>query len=157
MNYVFDTSCFRVMDGYYREPFSTFWEKLNNQVAEGNVFSVNQVFQELQSQNIRSHVQEWLEENKTAFKLPLAEESLVVAEIFVVPKFQESLKLKKRLTKGPFADPWVIAAGKIHKACVVTEETKSPNSAKIPNICEHFGVKCVNLETFMRIHKWSFR
>jgi hypothetical protein len=30
------------------------------------------------------------------------------------------------------------------------------HGAKIPNICEHFNVKCVNLEKFMEVEGWSF-
>jgi hypothetical protein len=39
---------------------------------------------------------------------------------------------------------------------VVTEEEKKANAARIPNVCEYFGVNCVNLEGFMERKGWAF-
>ena len=30
------------------------------------------------------------------------------------------------------------------------------NAAKIPNVCEHFGVHCTNVEGFMERESWTF-
>ncbi len=43
----------------------------------------------------------------------------------------------------------IIACAKIQGGTVVTEEQLKPNAAKIPNVCEHFKIPCINLETFM--------
>ena len=40
--------------------------------------------------------------------------------------------------------------------CVVTQESERPHAAKIPNICEHFGVDWTNLKGFMERENWSF-
>lgn len=156
-NYIFDASCFRVMDGYYPEIFSRFWELLNHLVENEVVFSVDQVRQELLNQGIRPHIEDWVLSNKGIFRVPTSQESVFVANIFKIPKFQESLKQKKRLKKGPFADPWVIAAAGVLDACVVTEESKPPNGSRIPNICEYFDIKCMNLQRFMSHHRWRFK
>lgn len=60
------------------------------------------------------------------------------------------------LKGGAFADPFLIAKAKIMDCTVVTEESFKPTSAKIPNICKHFNVKCINLEGFMELEKWKF-
>jgi Domain of unknown function (DUF4411) len=39
---------------------------------------------------------------------------------------------------------------------VVTIEVLKPNAAKIPNISQHFGVSCLNLEQFMEEEGWIF-
>jgi len=31
-----------------------------------------------------------------------------------------------------------------------------PQAAKIPNVCQHFSVPCMDLETFMQQQGWSF-
>ena len=49
----------------------------------------------------------------------------------------------------PVADPFVIALAKVRDGCVVTEETMRPNAAKVPNVCEHFGIEYTNVEGFM--------
>jgi len=38
----------------------------------------------------------------------------------------------------------------------VTMELLRPNAAKIPNICQHFGVACMTLEQFMEAEGWKF-
>jgi hypothetical protein len=35
-------------------------------------------------------------------------------------------------------------------------ETLKLNAAKIPNICQHFNVKCLSLEQFMEKEGWTF-
>ncbi|MCZ6821218.1 MAG: DUF4411 family protein [Calditrichaeota bacterium] len=63
---------------------------------------------------------------------------------------------KQRLKGTPVADPFVIASARIRQACVVTEEGKKKNAARIPNVCEYFGVDCTNLEGFMERERWRF-
>jgi hypothetical protein len=50
----------------------------------------------------------------------------------------------------------VVAAGKVRKATVVTEEAFKNNSAKIPNVCAYFDVPCIDLEGFAAELKWKF-
>ncbi len=33
--------------------------------------------------------------------------------------------------------------------CVVTQEKMKDNAAKIPNVCEHFAIPYIDLESFM--------
>jgi hypothetical protein len=40
--------------------------------------------------------------------------------------------------------------------CVVTLEKYKENSAQIPNICDKFGIACVDLEGFMERVHWIF-
>lgn len=71
--------------------------------------------------------------------------------------FQALIRQKERLQGKPVADPFVIAkAWTMENGCVVTQEVKKPNAAKIPNVCEHFGIPCLNLEAFMENEKWRF-
>jgi hypothetical protein len=79
-----------------------------------------------------------------------------VAEIFSVPHFQQLVSEQQRLKGVPVADPFVIAMAKIRCGCVVTEEVKKPGAARIPNVCEHFGIACCNIEAFMEAKEWQF-
>ncbi len=47
------------------------------------------------------------------------------------------------------ADPWVIARAMWLQGCVVNEESTKPNVLRIPQVCAHFGLSCVNLEEMM--------
>jgi hypothetical protein len=73
-----------------------------------------------------------------------------------VPHFQQIIGTKARLTGTPVADPFVIASAGVRNGTVVTQERRKPNSAKIPTVCDHFGIKSVNLEDFMRNIGWTF-
>lgn len=57
---------------------------------------------------------------------------------------------------GRNADPFVIAKAGVEGHTVVTMELFKPNAAKIPNICQHFTVKCLTLEGFMEEEGWEF-
>lgn len=50
----------------------------------------------------------------------------------------------------------LVAAAGARGGCVVTEEANTQNAAKIPNVCEHFGVDCTNVEGFMERESWTF-
>ena len=56
------------------------------------------------------------------------------------------------------ADPFVIALARIRGATVVTEEgvTGSAKRPKIPFVCGHYGVACINLVGLMRAEDWVF-
>lgn len=62
----------------------------------------------------------------------------------------------QRLRGYPVADPFVVACARVRDGCVVTEEASRPNAARIPNVCGHFGVRCTNVEGFLREIGWEF-
>jgi hypothetical protein len=156
MIYVFDNSSLSVSRNFFPGRFPSFWSDLGDLVSQGRVVSVREVLKELERWEIKSHLQEWVKANRAIFMLPTQEETLFVSKIFSVPHFQQLLSRKQMLTGAPLADPFVIASAKVRKGCVVTEETKRPNAAKIPNVCEHFGIDYTNLEGFMEREGWTF-
>ena len=81
----------------------------------------------------------------------------MVREIFKVEHFQQMIRYQERQKGKPVADPFVIArAFTLSEGCVVTTELLKPNAAKIPNICQHFGIDCTDLGGFMERENWSF-
>jgi hypothetical protein len=80
-----------------------------------------------------------------------------VRRIFEVEHFQAMIRTKERLRGRPVADPFVVArAWCLDAGCVVTTESHKPNAAKIPNVCDHFGVDWTTLEGFMERERWTF-
>ncbi|MGZ5456311.1 MAG: DUF4411 family protein [Thermoanaerobaculia bacterium] len=88
--------------------------------------------------------------------MPSAKETEFVGKIFRIPHFQMLVSGKARLAGKPAADPFVIAAAKVLGGTVVSEETKKPNAARIPNVCEHFGIPCLSVEGFLAAKGWRF-
>jgi hypothetical protein len=35
-------------------------------------------------------------------------------------------------------------------------EADNPNAAKIPNVCEHFGIHWTDIEAFLKQNGWTF-
>ena len=156
MIYVFDASSFIVLNHYYPDRIPSFWRNFDEFVFQGKILSVREVFNELSGKGNKAHLEKWIKVNKRIFMLPSGQETLFVGQIFSVRHFQYLVGQRQRLKGTPVADPFVIASAKIRKACVVTEEDKKPNAAKIPNVCEHFKIDCTNLEGFMERQGWSF-
>ncbi len=156
MIYVFGTSSIRSLQHFYPSVFKTIWDGLDGLVQQQNLISTREVWNELERQNVSTEVLAWAKQNKRMFTTPNAAELQFVAQIFQITHFQNLIGEQQRLKGTPVADPFVIACAKIKGGMVVTEEQLKPNAAKIPNVCAHFNVPCINLEKFMQQQGWAF-
>lgn len=156
MIYIFDTCSLSNLKHFYPGVFKSVWAGLDDLYKMGRFVSTREVWNELQRGNPDQHVNDWLKDRKELFKTPTTAELIFVSDIFKVPHFQGLIGQKQRLKGTPVADPFVIACAKIHGGTVVTEEELKPNAAKIPNVCDHFSVPCINLNDFMHQEGWSF-
>ncbi len=156
MTYVFDTSAFIVLKNYYLGAFATLWSRIDSMADAGSIISVREVFNELAAYNDADFIQEWAKVHKPIFHAPSNAETLAVQRIFAVQHFQSLISAKALLKGTPVADPFVVAAGLIQGAVVVTQEQLKPNAAKIPNVCERFNVRCLDLQGFMAAEGWAF-
>ena len=156
MIYLFDTSSLVVMNHYFPDYFPTFWTNLDRLVSYGTVLSTREVLNELENFSDRPHTLAWAKRNKEIFATPDGAELAFVAQILATPRFQALIGQKAMLKGTPVADPFVVAAAKVKGGKVVTEEGRKPNAAKIPNVCEHFGIGYTHLEGFIAKQGWSF-
>lgn len=155
MVYILDTSfIIQLHENYYRENFVTLWGLFDEMLAAGQFTSTREVRRELEEQS--DVATKWAEANNDLFTTPTAEEGRFVANIYAVKHFQQNIELKKILKGGKNADPFVIARAAVLDGTVLTMEQLKPNAAKIPNICDHFKLPCMDLRGFMTAEKWSF-
>lgn len=143
---------------YYKDRFPSFWQRFNALVSSGRAGSVSEVEAELvRRSGLDSAVRELKQLNQGFLALPASEEQLFVTQIFGVPHFRNLISAKA-IAKGlPVADPFVIAKASASMGmCVVTEEVHRPNAVRIPNVCEYFGIECINLEQMMELEGWRF-
>jgi hypothetical protein len=156
VSYVFDNSPLSTLfRNYYRSRFPSLWQRFDRLVEDGRLVSTREVFREIEDGPIESLL-EWAKQNRPLFATPTAEEGAFVARIYAVPRFQLNIELKKLLRGGKVADPFVIARAACENRAVVTVEVIKPNAVKIPNICAHFGVRCLSLSEFMEAEGWTF-
>lgn len=155
MTYVFDTGSFIQLNSYYPDIFPGFWQQFDEAVAAGEIISTREVMRELTREE-PDHVYAWAKQNAGVFATPTDAETEFVGRILAVPHFQQIIGTKARLNGTPVADPFVIALAGVRGGTVVTQERGKPNSAKIPTVCDHFGIKSLTLEDFMREIGWTF-
>ena len=157
MIYVFDNSSLsNILNHYYQDHFPSFWEKFDAVIKTENVISVREVRNELTGKFEDDKIDRLAKHNDIFFTTPTTEELSFITQIYSVKHFQQNLDKKKILSGGFFADPFVIAKAWKEKGTVVTEEDKKPNAAKIPNICDHFVIHCIDLEGFLTELDWKF-
>jgi hypothetical protein len=154
--YVFDTNAFsQLFHSYYPARFPTLWANFESIVGRGEITSTREVGREIEDDRVAA-LREWAKHRPELFPAPTAAEGAFVGQIFAVPHFQQVIEQKKLYRGGKNADPFVIARAAVLKATVVTMEQKPTNGARIPNICEHFDIKCTSLEGFMEMEGWQF-
>jgi hypothetical protein len=156
MIYVFDTSSLSSLKHFYPGVFTTIWDELDRMVESGTLISTKEVWNEMQRGNAAQHTNAWLKSRKQIFTTPSAEELRFVTEILAIRHFQTLIGERQRLMGIPVADPFVIACARVRQGTVVTEEQFKENAAKIPNVCAHFQIPCINLEGFMQALGWNF-
>ena len=123
-------------------------------MAAGRVTSTREAFRELEDWG--GEGLEWAKLNPSLFVIPDAREGAFVAGIYAVRHFQSNIEKQKILRGGRNADPFLIARAASVGATVLTMEQHKPNAVKIPNICTHFKIPCLDLRGFMEKEDWVF-
>jgi hypothetical protein len=157
MKYVFDNNTLTaIFRHYYYDRFPSFWDRFNHLVDNKEIVSVREVRREIEALNRGDNLEEWAKNNSDFFEEPSAKELQFITTIYSIKHFQQNLERKKLLHGGAFADPFIIAKAKINNSIVVTQELYKDNATKIPNICKHFNIECIDLEGFLKKENWKF-
>lgn len=153
--YVIDTSVVSALHrNYFRSRFVTLWKLFDEMVASGGFTSTREALRELEE--LGGSAYDWASANQGLFTIPDAKEGAFVAKIYAIPHFQANIEQQKLLKGGRNADPFIIARAAATGSTVLTMEKRRQNAAKIPNICQHFSIPCLDLEQFMEKEGWTF-
>lgn len=157
MKYVFDNNTLTsIFKHYYFQNFPSFWDKFDPLVISKEAVSTKEVRRELEAMNRWQYIKVWANKYPYFFSNPTGQELAFIPKIYSVKHFQQNIENKKLLGGLPVADPFIIARAQINNAIVVTEEKLKKNASKIPNICAHFGIKCIDLQGFLTSENWKF-
>jgi hypothetical protein len=165
MEYCLDTSVYtQAHRTYYAFDLAPgFWRSLRIHADNGVITSPIAVFLEIVKGN--DELAEWVKDNKgILFSEPDEKVVEIYRQIadFANSNYQDEHWIRSFLDG---ADPWVIAHAKAYDLIAVTMEGNkgneeiSPKSKrfigriKIPNMCGHFGVKCVSTFELIRALK----
>lgn len=153
--YVLDTSVISSLHrNYYRPTFVSLWKAFDGMVDAGEFTSTREALRELEDNG--GEALDWANANADLFTTPDAKEATFVAGIYKVTHFQANIERQKILRGGRNADPFLIARAAAVGGTLVTMEQFKDNGVKIPNICRHFGVPCLDLRGFMAAEGWVF-
>ncbi|MGB2805239.1 MAG: DUF4411 family protein [Candidatus Zixiibacteriota bacterium] len=136
--------------------FPKIWKRIGELVQKEKFWSVREVRRELENNCPFAHIDNWVRANRSVFRKPTAQELDVVSQIFQRKEFLGLVK-RANVRKGlPVADPFIVAAARVHKASVVTREYFKAGGARIPTVCKEFDVKCINVEQFLAREKLKY-
>lgn len=155
--YLMDSNSFITPANSYYDPeiLPSFWCTLLDSFENHKIATIDMVEEEVTRGS--GFLTDWFKNNVSGrFVLNSMEDVEVLKQYRVVLKTvrqntQYAPEQKNRFFSG--ADPWLIATAKVYDYVVVTLEVLVGNNSKkvkIPNICEQFGVKYVDLREMMK-------
>jgi hypothetical protein len=158
--YVLDANVFiQAARSYYpQELVPCFWEALVEHAKRGHILSIDRVKNELDRG--KDELSAWANAHFANYFRKTYEPHIVEAYKEIanwVNKHERYTDDAKRNFLGE-ADGWLIAFAKVHGYIVVTHEQSSPQSMKkikIPDVCSHFKVECIN--PFMMLRELDIR
>jgi hypothetical protein len=142
--YCLDTNIFiQAQNGpYAMDIVPAFWDWLDQQVRDNNLFSSFMVQHEITAGT--DDLAQWAKAHNSSglFEAPSPYAQTLFGDIshYVLSNYQPAEA--NFFLQG--ADPWVIAQAKAENAKVVTMEKlvgSNSRKVKIPNLCNHFGVE----------------
>lgn len=151
--YCFDTNA--LIDLYRRkypaDIFQTLWNNIDAEIQNGSLVIPREVYRELAQND--DELFKWVKARPHMIHPPDANQAATVAQ--VLARFPNLIDPAKTT---PDADPFVIALAMAESGVIVSSEHLAGPGArpKIPNACEHFGVKYMNLLDYFRAKNWKY-
>ena len=146
MKYSFDTSGFLNPWKHFYRPnrFPKLWKDIDALIQSQEIVATEMVYQELKAKN--DDLTKWIAARKERLLIKIDEEQMrIVGEI--ENEFPDLVPIKSTTDR---ADPYVVALARYKRLVVVTDE-KRPRKGrvKIPQVCEHYGIDCIDFQRFL--------
>lgn len=143
------------MDGWVRwyphDAFPSLWKQLEALIANDELIAPEDVREELKKKEDDLH--KWAKSQKKLFHPLDADTQVALRE--VMAQFPRLVNTQKDRST---ADPVVIALARVKSFAVVTGERAAGTNERprIPNVCDHFGVRHLPLPQLIRDKRWRF-
>lgn len=135
-----------------------FWTALQRHHASGEIFSIDQVRDELVDGNDR--LVRWAKKMPKSFFLPSNTADTVAQYSQIIQWVQANFKRQDAVSSfAAKADGWLIASAKLGGFTIVCEEQFNPSAQKRvpnPNVCKQFGVQYCNVYEMLRALRVKF-
>lgn len=158
--YLLDTNFFiQAHRSYYPlDVVESFWERIRGLADDGRIISIDKVKKEIYDKS--SHEDElklWCDENleenffkSTDVALP---HYIKIVQWVNSMRHQYNDNAIEEFLQADLADPWLVAYAIKEDLVIVTYEKSAPDAkkkVKIPEVCNHFGIKFVDTIQMMR-------
>lgn len=157
--YSVDTSALIDLGRWYpRSVFRKLWQEMKVLVTQGRLIAPPQVREEIKRQD--DELLRWVRAQKRMFVQLQSVHLQCVSEI--LGHFPDLIDPNKQTED---ADPFVIAVALARKRghlfgsdyVVVTQERlRSHGRPRIPNVCQHYGIECLDIFQFFAREGWTF-
>lgn len=152
MQYSIDTSA--LMDAWSRwyppDLFPSLWGRLEQSTDDQQIVASEEVRNELERKD--DDLFAWVSSRPKMF-LELDDYTQVAASEIL----GEFPKMVDERTGKSMADPFVIAVARVHDLAVVTgEKGGTVQRPKIPNVCDHYGLRCIDIVSLIRELQFQF-
>lgn len=162
IKYVLDTSVFvEAKKRYYGFAFCPgFWEWIDQQNIVGKVMSIENVLEEISEKD--DELTKWSKARADRLFLPIDNSTRSKSKDvsrWVLDRRKEGFSRRSIERFTTKADYLIVTYAKVHVCIVVSEEVKvGPESkkVKIPNVCEHFEVDCIDTFQMLKREKVRF-
>jgi hypothetical protein len=153
--YVLDADVFMTAArSYYAfDVAPAFWECLVRQASNGRLMSIDRVKDEIQRG--KDDLVEWANGTFHPWFASTVQDDVIAVYREIMTWVQEQRQFfdyaKEEFARG--ADGWLVAYAKAKGCVVVTNETFQPSirrKVKIPNVCQAFGIPCINTFEMLR-------
>ncbi|MEA1988761.1 MAG: DUF4411 family protein [Pseudomonadota bacterium] len=154
MRYLLDANTYiQAKNQYYgMDICPAYWDWLDQQFNLGVIGSVDMIGRELKDGN--DELAEWVAARPKHFIANDDDETQTIFTDILQFVMAGDYSVGNRDGFLAKADPWIIAKAKSLGATVVTHEAfVAPNTkkVKVPNICQQFGVDCIDTFQFLRV------
>lgn len=145
IEYAFDTSSFIYLKHYPEDLFPTIWETLNLDFEDGKIVIIQDVLEEI------SRVDDFINEfvNDHLDCVMELDEDTQNSLIRVINDFPDWINPSDTRNQ---ADPSLIALALNLNIKIVTQERERGDRLKIPYVCKHYGIECMDLLGYLREH-----
>jgi hypothetical protein len=159
LKYCLDTSALTTAWRFHYPPnvFPSLWKDIDACITDGLLIAPDEVLEELKTGG--DELYDWVSVRPSLFIQPDKAIQDVVKSILAHPEHVKLL-YSKHATSLVVADPFVIAAAKVHACTVVSAEAYqydvSPKKTKIPNVCADLGVAHLSVVEFIQERGWIY-
>jgi len=150
--YSLDTSA--LLDGWkhWHPPdlFPSLWDRIVDSINNGDLRAIEEVQRELSRRD--DDLYNWVKANSDLI-IPMSSDVFNAASEIM----QQFVSLVQKGSIRSQGDPFVIAFAKVNCLTVITgEKFGTKEHPKIPFVCNHYKIKCINIVDFIREQSWSF-